>query len=183
MLAAFSHSEAKRRTSGQAQERDHRGSLDKERERPTRFHRAELKLHLPRAGSSNQIVLAAPTSSSRAKVPARLASSTMTSCSGLEAPFGDRLVHRRDPGTELWRPPAEVGYALRAEVQGEPVRGVVVSFRDPSPLVQPLGGVLRLDPELVRASTCAATAEGARPITDPGPCSVFPGGPETRHGG
>ena len=37
-------------------------------------------------------------------------------------------------------------------------------------LVQPFGGVLRVDPELA-ASTSAAAADGARPSTEPAPCA------------
>ena len=33
------------------------------------------------------------------------------------------------------------------------------------------------------ARTCAATADGASPTTEPGPCSCFPGAAERVHGG
>ena len=141
--------------------------FDKERERPARLHRAELcsisykqDLRTGLSRGTHELV--------EGEGPSQARFIDDDELSRLEAPFGDGLVHRRDPGAELGRG-GRVGYALRARFKAKRSRRDFSSgMRRHS--VSHLA-VFSVSIPSSSASTCAATAEGARPITDPGPCS------------
>ena len=146
MLAAFSHSEPKRRTSVSSGTRSPR-SLTRSEKAPPASTEPTSGRSLRQAGPSNRPSSRRPRARRGRRSRPGTLSSIMTSCPGLRRRSGDGLVRLGEPG-------AEPGRARRAwvgvpgEVQGETVPACG-QLGDAPPLGEPLGGVLRLDPELV----------------------------------
>ena len=143
MLAAFSHSASKAPDVGEPRD-EITAVFDEERERSARLDRTELRPS-PSSRTFEPACPAAPMSSSRAKVPASARFVDDDQLSRLEPPCRDGLVHRREPGAELGR--AGQSRDKRGGRGSKRSGPAGPSARGSSPLDQPLGGVLGLDPE------------------------------------
>ena len=178
MLACFSQSAVNRRTSVSSWDgrRGHGRAGGRRRRRRRRTAAPSRR----RAEPSLRAIGRRLTSSSRAKVPARLASSTMTSWPGAGA--GGRWRRRASASGaagagRLRRPGRGVGPA-----GGRGGRGAAVSAGIAPAFGEPFGGVLGVDAELV-GEDLGRRRGGGEAEYRAGAVLGFPGGAKAGHGG